>query len=97
MAWSLLGALGMYCVEMMAMKVEGVKNYFSDAWNYIDTFTLISYFVFCAGLIMKYNYDKDKVPSDLENILKLLKCFILFASWVKLTWYQKLFKNLGLL
>ena len=35
-AWGMIGALVMYCFEIMAMKVDGVKNYFSDGWNYID-------------------------------------------------------------
>jgi hypothetical protein len=36
MVWSLIGAMGMYCIELMAIKVDGFKNYFSDGWNLLD-------------------------------------------------------------
>ena len=52
MAWSLLGALGMYCVEMMAMKVEGLSKYFREGWNYMDTFAFIFSNTFIAVKIM---------------------------------------------
>lgn len=32
----LIGALVMYCFELMAMKVEGVRTYFSDGFNMAD-------------------------------------------------------------
>jgi hypothetical protein len=40
---SLVGAIGMYSFELMAMKVEGIVVYFSDKWNYVDqiNFTLV--------------------------------------------------------
>jgi hypothetical protein len=50
MVWSLIGALGMYFIEIMSMKVEGIKIYFSQGWNYIDQFTPVFYVAFCSVL-----------------------------------------------
>jgi hypothetical protein len=109
---SLIGALGMYTIEIMAMRVEGVKSYFREGWNYFDQFTLVFYLAFCAVLIKINNlqdeikYSTDTVETDLvdlrnyldlENLLRILKGFLLLAIWIKLTWFQKLSKDLGLL
>jgi hypothetical protein len=36
MSISLVGAVGMYSFEVIAMTVEGPTVYFRDAWNYLD-------------------------------------------------------------
>ena len=41
MIWFSMGALGMFIIELMAMKVEGLSKYFSEGWNYMDSFALI--------------------------------------------------------
>jgi len=33
----------MYILELMALKVDGVKVYLSDPWNYMDQITLPIY------------------------------------------------------
>ena len=50
MVWSLIGASGMYLIETMSMKVEGIKTYFSQGWNYIDQLTPVFYVAFCYVL-----------------------------------------------
>ena len=93
--WFLLGALGMLLIEITAMTVDGTKKYLSVGWNYMDLFTFIFSIAFMASLIVVKN-DHEKAIYY-ENILKLLKAFILLAIWIKITWFQKLSKNLGLL
>ena len=79
------------------MKVEGIKKYFSEGWNYMDAFGFIFSNIFIVVRIMDNNQDEQDKSMDLENILKLLKAFILVVCYVKLTWFQKLFKSFGLL
>jgi len=93
--WFFIGTLGMYSLEIVAMKVEGFKKYFTEGWNYMDTFAFIFSITFLVVLIKIRQSDQD--TEDLESILKLLKGFILLAIWVKLTWFQKLFKDFGLM
>ena len=45
---SLIGQLGMYSFEIMAMMVQGLTVYFSDPWNYVDQLNLALYIAFCA-------------------------------------------------
>ena len=47
----LIGTLGMYSLEIMAMKVEGFKKYFTEGWNYMDTFAFIFSITFLVVLI----------------------------------------------
>ena len=41
MIWFFIGNLGMFFIELMAMKVEGLSKYFREGWNYMDTFAFI--------------------------------------------------------
>ena len=95
---SIIGLLGMYSIELMAIKVQGLRAYFYDKWNIIDQLNPILYFVF-FGLSFQYGTDSSDITksSNMHNLLKLLKCFIIITSWFKLTWFQTQFKSLGLL
>ena len=102
---SLIGASGMYMIEMMSMRVEGLKSYFSDPWNYADQLIFILHITFCIFLIMENKYlSKEELDAielielaDIVNYLKLLKVSIVVLAFLKITWYQKLNKRLGLL
>ena len=67
------------------MSVDGPKKYFSEGWNFMDLFTFIFSISFIAVLIIVKN-DEEKAK-DYENILKLLKVFIVLAIWIKITWF----------
>ena len=82
-------------IEVSAMIVDGLKKYFSKGWNFIDLLAFIFSIAFVVVLIV-VNDDNEKAE-DYENILKLLKVFILMVNSIKITWFQKLFKDLGLL
>ena len=95
----------MYMIEVMSMRVEGLKSYFSDAWNYADQLIFILHITFCIFLIMENKYlSKEELDAiqlielaDIVNYLKLLKVSIVVLAFLKITWYQKLNKKLGLL
>ena len=48
MIWFFIGALVMFSIEIMAMKVEGLSKYFREGWNYMDFFA----FIFSIALIV---------------------------------------------
>ena len=52
MIWFFIGNLGMFFIELMAMKVEGLSKYFREGWNYMDTFAFIFSNTFIAVKIM---------------------------------------------
>ena len=90
-----IGALVNFLIEMSEMIVDGPKKYFKKGWNFIDLLVFIFSIAFIAVLIVvKNDYEKAR---DYENILKLLKVSILLVIWIKITWFQKLFKDFGLL
>jgi len=53
-----IGLTGMFTLELIAMRVEGVKNYFSQAWNYFDLAIVPVYAVFFF-LRVQANYEED--------------------------------------
>ena len=83
---SCLGELGMYLIEVMAMKVEGLRSYFSNHWNYIDQLNLILFQAFYVTALI--NSDKPETDEkELPSYLKLIYGSIIFISWFKLTWF----------
>jgi hypothetical protein len=70
MIWSLLGLIAMYIFEVMSMCVDGLKNYFSDGWNFMDQLIVPLYIAFCAIKVKILNYENEKTLStDKENDL----------------------------
>ena len=61
----------------------------------MDIFAFIFSIAYMVVLVIVKEYDEKL--NNFENIIKLLKAFLLMAIWVKVTWFQKLFKNFGLL
>jgi len=43
---SLIGQLGMFSLELMAIKVDGPRAYFSDGWNVMDQIIVPVYLTF---------------------------------------------------
>ena len=80
---------------MSAIIVDGPKKYFSKGWNFMDLLAFIFSSAFIAVLMLIKN--DDEKAKNYENILKLLKASLLMVIWIKITWFQKLFKDLGLL
>ena len=53
----------MFSIELMAMKVEGPRKYFSEGWNMMDVLAFIFSNAFLVVKIMDNNQDKEN--SDL--------------------------------
>jgi len=69
----------LFLLELMAMKVEGFKSYFSNRWNYVDLLFYASIFWFSC---IKY---KGRESAD-EEYLFFYPIFILMM--VKLLFYM---------
>lgn len=82
-----LGAIGIFSLEIMAMKVQGIRNYFRDKWNYLDCVMfilnlLLVFLIFYLGDEEFY----DPSSSNMRNYLKLLKFILVILIWMKITW-----------
>jgi hypothetical protein len=76
----------MYLIEVMAMKVEGLRSYFSNHWNYVDQINLLLFQAFYVTALI--NSDKPETDDkELPSYLKLIYGSIIFISWFKLTWF----------
>lgn len=80
----MLGACAMFIYEMFSMSADGYWHYFSDGWNIFDIFTLPAYGSLCY--IKLIPEDETEIPW-LNKTERLLECFIVFAIWLKVTWY----------
>jgi len=93
----------------MAMKVEGLKVYLSDYWNYIDlmgTLTFLVYFCMRIGnpentLVYEFHSAEFKagtIKTTLKGqVLVLMNVAIQICIWFKFTYLQKVNTKLGLL
>jgi len=50
-----IGLIGMFFLEVIAMKVEGFKKYFSQGWNYWDIAIVPVYAVFIILKVQTFN------------------------------------------
>ena len=93
---SLFGVTFMFTYEFMGMKVQGIKVYFSSPWNWFDTITPIVYIILSKiNLSIAEHPDADN--HDLIEWRRVLNTIMLTSIWFKMTWYQKLNPDLGLM
>lgn len=82
-----IGLIGMLLLELIAMRVEGVRSYFSQVWNYFDM-SIVP--VFIAFFVLRIRpYDVNDTDSDHIQWLILLNSFILLYIAVKLVYFMK--------
>ena len=86
---SLIGVTLMFFYEFMAMQVQGLKVYFSDPWNWVDTLTPIVYIALSVVNLSIANNSRANMH-DLIESRRALNAFMLTTIWLKITWYQKL-------
>ena len=86
---SMLGVTLMFFYEFMAMKVQGLKDYFSDPWNWVDTLTPPVYVALSLVNLSIADHPGANMH-DLIETRRVLNTFMLSTVWLKITWYQKL-------
>ena len=84
----------MFFFEYAEIKMNGIKSYMKNGWNSIDILTPPIYFVFCS---LKTYYHPIVPDSDIDRVLMLLKVAILCTTVIKISWFQKIRTDLGLL
>jgi len=85
----------MFSLELIAMNVEGVLSYFSQGWNYWDCIIVPVYGVFFA---LRYqSHDVQDTVSEHSKGLILLNAFILVYIMIKLVYFMKVNKTLGMM
>ena len=95
---ALIGEIGMFSLEIMTMVVDGPSVYFKDVWNLLDCFNLLMFLaLYIIGLRKNSSLAIQRTPSDTDNVIKILECAVILISWLKITWYQKRWKNFGLM
>jgi len=87
---SLVGVILMFFYEFMAMQVEGIKGYFANLWNWVDTLTPIVYITLSVVNLSIANHPRGANMHDLIEYRRALNALMLTTIWLKITWYQKL-------
>ena len=84
---------------MLDMYVGGIKVYFKDRWNWVDCISLMCFILYYA---MRIHIALNPEVEEGDNIVlwecsKLVNCFNLFFIWIKISWFLKLQKDLGVM
>jgi len=85
----------MFSLEMIAIKMEGPKKYFSQIWNWLDILVPPIFGVYF--FLRVQTFDDDDQESDHIQLLILLNTFIQFCIALKVLYFMKVNETLGLM
>ena len=79
----------MYMYEIMEMKVEGLKTYFSSPWNYLDQLAPVLFGMYfykneCYGCTFKHHNIEYRIESNWQGFYI---CLIFVMMYLKLSWF----------
>jgi len=85
----------MFSLEMIAIRMEGPKKYFSQGWNWLD---IIIFPIFGVFFFLRIQtFDVDDPESDHMQLLILLNTFIQVCIAIKVLYFMKVNEVLGLM
>ena len=93
---TILSGLSFYliAIEVVQLFKQGILNYMSSVWNYLDITPSI---LVCVYMYLEYRGDFDDLK-DLFNVYRgVMRGVLNLLVWLKLLYFLRLFKETGYL